>query len=128
MQRLGRFKASFGISAARSSNVSTGTGPRRARTRCCSPRPWRRSRAMNLFILFYDYVDDMAERRGPVRPAHLEHAHAYAERGELVLGGALVEPIDGAVIVFRVDSPAAVETFVRNDPYVKAGLVTGHRI
>jgi len=30
--------------------------------------------------------------------------------------------------VFRVDSAAEVEAFVRNDPYVKNGIVTSHRI
>jgi uncharacterized protein len=83
---------------------------------------------MKFFLLTYDYVDNMLERRAPVRPAHLEHAHAYSARGDIVLGGALVEPVDGAVIVFRAENPDLVAAFVENDPYVKAGLVRSHRI
>jgi uncharacterized protein YciI len=47
-------------------------------------------------------------------------AHA---RGELVLGGALVEPIDQGVYVFRGDSPEVAERFARNDSYVRRGFV-----
>ncbi|HYH65379.1 MAG TPA: YciI family protein, partial [Urbifossiella sp.] len=52
-------------------------------------------------------------------------AHA---RGELVLGGALADPTDGAVLLFRGDSPAAAEAFARADPYVRNGLVTAWRV
>jgi uncharacterized protein YciI len=46
------------------------------------------------------------------------------ERGELVLGGALVEPVDGAVLVL---SRETVERFAETDPYVINGLVTQWR-
>ena len=48
---------------------------------------------------------------------------AAADRGELVLGGAFASPVDGAVILFRGDSPAAAEQFAKNDPYVVNGVV-----
>ncbi|MBM3983154.1 MAG: hypothetical protein FJ304_23350 [Planctomycetes bacterium] len=76
------------------------------------------------FLLFYDVVPDYAERRVPLRAAHLAHAHAAVARGELVLGGALADPIDGAVLLFHCDSADVVEAFVAADPYVTAGLVT----
>ena len=76
------------------------------------------------WLLFYDYVEDMAERRAPFRDAHLALARQAHERGELLLAGALVEPLDGAVFVFTVEDAATVEAFVENDPYVKEGLVT----
>ena len=76
------------------------------------------------WLLFYDYVEDMAERRAPFRDAHLVLARQAHERGELLLAGALVEPLDGAVFVFTVEDAATVEAFVENDPYVKEGLVT----
>jgi uncharacterized protein YciI len=80
------------------------------------------------YLLFYDTVPDYAERRLPFRPAHLAHARAAVERGELVLGGALADPVDGAVLLFRCDSPAAAEAFARTDPYVRNGLVTAWRV
>jgi uncharacterized protein len=64
----------------------------------------------------------------PYRAEHLALARAAHQRGELVLGGALADPTDGAVIVFRGDSPAAAEAFARADPYVRNSLVTAWRV
>jgi uncharacterized protein YciI len=75
------------------------------------------------YLLFYEAGADYEERRKPFRAAHLEHARAAATHGELVLGGAFANPIDGAVLLFRGDSPAAAEQFATSDPYVLNGLV-----
>jgi uncharacterized protein len=73
------------------------------------------------YILFYDVVSDYVERRVQFREAHLNHARAAVERGELVLGGALVDPADMAVLVFNNESTATA--FANADPYVLNGLV-----
>lgn len=75
------------------------------------------------YILFYEGADDYLERRAAFRQEHLALAWQAAERGELVLGGAFANPVDGAAIVFQGDSPAAAERFARADPYVINGLV-----
>jgi uncharacterized protein YciI len=80
------------------------------------------------YLLLYDVVSDYVERRAPLRAEHLALARASHARGELVLGGALADPVDGAVLVFRGDSPAAAEAFARADPYVRHGLVTRWRV
>ncbi len=80
------------------------------------------------YLLIYDYVDNILERRTPFRDRHLALVRAAHQRGELPMAGALADPVDGAVLVFRADGPAAVEEFVRQDPYVANGLVTGWRI
>jgi uncharacterized protein YciI len=79
-------------------------------------------------ILFYEYVPDIAERRGPHRPAHLEHIAQEKASGRMILGGALGDPLHGGVFVFRDTDPAAIETYVQGDPYVAAGLVAAWRI
>lgn len=79
-------------------------------------------------LLFYDYVDDIAERRTPFREAHLTLAREMHERGILLMAGALVEPLDGAVLAFVTDDRSIVENFVAQDPYVREGLVTSWRI
>lgn len=76
------------------------------------------------YLLFYDVVDDYVERRLAFRAAHLKFASQAVERGELVLGGALADPVDGAVLLFRGSSPAVAERFAAADPYVMNGLVT----
>jgi uncharacterized protein YciI len=80
------------------------------------------------YLLLYDVVPDYVERRAPLRAAHIAHARAAIDRGELVLGGALANPPDGAVLLFRGDSPAAAEAFAASDPYVLNGLVTKWRV
>jgi hypothetical protein len=80
------------------------------------------------YLLMYDLVSDYLERRATYRDEHLGLAWAAAERGELLLGGALSEPTDCAMLLFTGDSPAAAEAFARKDPYVLAGLVTRWRV
>ncbi|MFL9960931.1 YciI-like protein [Paraburkholderia sediminicola] len=80
------------------------------------------------YLLMYDLVSDYLERRAEYREAHLKLAWAAAERGELLLAGALAEPTDGAVLLFEGDSPAAAEAFARADPYVLSGLVVRWRV
>jgi uncharacterized protein YciI len=76
------------------------------------------------YLLFYEANSDYGERRKPFRSAHLQHAREAVARGELVLGGAFANPVDGAVLLFRSDSAAEAERFARTDPYVLNGVVS----
>jgi uncharacterized protein YciI/heme-degrading monooxygenase HmoA len=77
---------------------------------------------MNYYALIYELVDDMVNRRVPFREEHLRLAREARARGELVLAGALSEPVDSALLVFHVDDKSKVEAFARKDPYVLNGL------
>jgi uncharacterized protein len=79
---------------------------------------------MSYYLLIYHVVDDYVTRRIPYREEHLRLARAAHERGELVLGGALADPVDQAILVFRAPDSSVVEVFIHNDPYIKNGLVT----
>jgi hypothetical protein len=76
------------------------------------------------FLLFYEVIPEYVERRPPLRAEHLALAKAAQARGDLVLGGALANPADGAVLLFQGDSPAAANAFAEADPYVRHGLVS----
>lgn len=80
------------------------------------------------YLLFYDVGDDYLERRAAHRAEHLDLARRAYARGELVLGGALADPADGAVLLFRGESPVVAEAFAEADPYVRNGLVSGWRV
>jgi uncharacterized protein len=80
------------------------------------------------YMLFYDLVDDYVTRRQPHRGAHLKYARTFVDRGELLLAGALAEPIDQAVLLFESQSAAVAEAFAAGDPYVLQGLVTAWRV
>jgi len=79
---------------------------------------------MKHFLLFYDVSADYLQRRGEFREAHLRKAWASHAAGELMLGGALTDPVDGAVLLFRASSARVVEEFAKADPYVVNALVT----
>lgn len=80
------------------------------------------------YLLIYDVAPDYLTRRGEFRNAHLSLAWAAHERGELILGGALADPADGAVLLFEGDSPESAEAFANADPYVRNGLVERWRV
>jgi uncharacterized protein YciI len=80
------------------------------------------------WLLMYELVDDYLERRAAQRDEHLALAWAAVSRGELLLAGAVAEPVDSALLLFQGDTPAAAEAFARADPYVKAGLVKRWRV
>lgn len=80
------------------------------------------------YLMFYDLVPEYLERRGEFRDKHLALARAAVARGELVLGGALADPADQAVLLFKADSPAVAEAFAKADPYVQEGLVKQWRV
>ena len=80
------------------------------------------------YLLFYTVAGDYLARRAAFRKAHLEHAWTAAEKGDLVLGGALANPPDAAILLFKGDSPAAAEAFAREDPYVRNGVVVSWRV
>lgn len=79
---------------------------------------------MKHFLLTYTLSDDYLARREPLRAAHLALAQAAVDRGEIVLGGALTDPADRALILFAGEDAEAAKAFVAADPYVRDRLVT----
>src|SRR5215475_5920763 len=75
------------------------------------------------YLLFYEVAEDYLSRRAQFRNEHLQKAWEASARGELVLGGALANPVDGAVLLFKGESPEVAENFAQADPYVTSGLV-----
>ena len=39
------------------------------------------------------------------------------------MAGALADPVDSAVLIFKGDTPEVAESFAKNDPYVLNGLI-----
>lgn len=78
---------------------------------------------MKHYLLFYTVADDYLDRRGTYRNQHLEKAWESHGNGELLLGGALTDPTDMAVLLFKGESRAVAEDFAKTDPYVTNGLI-----
>jgi len=80
------------------------------------------------FLLTYQYSDDYLTRRALFRNEHLRLAWAAQARGELMLGGAVGDPANSAVLVFDCDGASTVEQFVQADPYFHNRLVRSYTI
>lgn len=84
--------------------------------------------AERLYALFYDYVEDIGEKRAPFREAHLALIARWHDEGRLEIAGAVGDPPHSGLFGFRVDDPGEVQAFMDEDPYVANGLVVGHRV
>jgi uncharacterized protein YciI len=83
---------------------------------------------MKYFALFYDVVDGFVDKRMPFREEHLRLVREANARGDIVIAGALGDPPESALLVFRVPSSVVAEEFARRDPYVRQGLVVGWKV
>jgi uncharacterized protein YciI len=80
------------------------------------------------YLLIYDVTPEYLARRGEFRAEHLSLAWAAHDRGELVLGGAVGDPPDSAILMFQGETGEAAEKFATADPYVRNGLVARWRV
>ena len=82
------------------------------------------------YLLRYDYIPDVLEKRGPYREGHLDLAKKMIAEGTCLSGGPTgekgMEVPSGALFIFT-DFDAA-KLFVDEDPYTQNGIVTGHSI
>lgn len=78
---------------------------------------------MKHFLLRYESVPDIMERRGPFRAEHLAQLKQLESQGHLLLAGAYVGEPPGAVFIFQGETDAAAQAFAKSDPYVTAGLI-----
>lgn len=78
------------------------------------------------YLLSYELAPDYLERRPNFRDAHLALAWRAAESGALLLGGAVGDPVESALLLFT-DADAA-SAFAEADPYVSEGLVRRWRV
>lgn len=75
------------------------------------------------YILNYKASENFAKEKKQYQNEHkllMKKAH---EKGELILAGGLLKPSNGGMLIFKVQDPKVVEEFVKNDPYVKYGII-----
>mmetsp|Transcript_21177 Transcript_21177/g.29665 ORF Transcript_21177/g.29665 Transcript_21177/m.29665 type:complete len:131 (+) Transcript_21177:128-520(+) len=88
------------------------------------------SLAATNYLLKYDYIPDVLEKRGPHRAGHLDLAKKMISEDKCLSGGPTGHPgmevPSGALFIFT-DLESA-EKFIKEDPYVEHGIVTGHSI
>lgn len=79
---------------------------------------------MKTFAVFTHFVENAAEKRAPFREAHLAHLRELHEKGVLILGGALQNPLDQGLLIIRAESESDIEQILANDAYAKNGVWT----
>jgi uncharacterized protein YciI len=80
------------------------------------------------YLLVYDVGPEFVERRGVFRNEHLALIQVAQAKGDLLLAGALADPVDQELFLFQGDGPAAASRFAASDPYVLHGLVRSWRV
>jgi uncharacterized protein len=78
---------------------------------------------LSTFLVIYRYVPGMEERRTPHRPAHIEWLKDMHSANRLILAGALQDPVDTGVLIFRAPDAYTVRQLLLHDPYARADLV-----
>jgi uncharacterized protein len=128
------FRALGRASTLAFATVSRGALPRHAGSNsfCVSSYSYSTTTALQAtqYLLRYDYISDVLEKRGPYREGHLGLAKQMIEDGTCLSGGPTgevgMEVPTGALFIFTEE--AAAKAFVEGDPYVANGIVTGHSI
>lgn len=72
-------------------------------------------------------VKDATEKRAPFRAQHLERLAKLFSEGALVIAGAY-DDMSGGLLVFDLESEAAVKAVMDSDIYSKNGIWTGYSI
>lgn len=79
---------------------------------------------MKTYAVFTHFVENAAEKRAPHREAHLAHLRELHASGKLVLGGALQDPMDAGLLIFRAESKEEIEAALATDSYAQNGIWT----
>ena len=79
---------------------------------------------MKTFAVFTHFVENAAEKRAPHREAHLAHIRELHDKGMVLMGGALQNPLDSGLLIMRAESPEEIERTLANDSYAKNGVWT----
>jgi uncharacterized protein YciI len=77
-------------------------------------------------VLFYRSTPDVMAKAPIHFPAHKERVDAFHRRGDLLAVGTWADPREGSMAVFRTRT--AAEDFVKDDPFVKNGVVSSYEI
>ena len=83
------------------------------------------------YLLKYDYIPEVLEKRGPYREEHIALANKFIEEGTCLSGGpvgdvGMAAVPKGALFVFA-DAESAKQ-YAEGDPYVANGIVTEYSI
>ena len=78
------------------------------------------------FVAFANDKPGMEEVRAAVRPSHRRFLRQHGHPVKVLLGGPMLDEksqkMNGTMLVIEADCIEQVEDFVKQDPYIEAGL------
>ncbi|HSD22659.1 MAG TPA: YciI family protein [Anaeromyxobacter sp.] len=77
-------------------------------------------------VLLYQSAPDVLTKAPIHFPAHKARVDEFHRRGDLLAVGTWADPREGSMAVFRTRQ--AAEEFVKDDPFVKNGVVASYQI
>lgn len=81
---------------------------------------------MAKFAAILEYTSD-ADRLSEVRPTHREYLQGLVEAGKLFRSGPFPDG-SGSLIIYEAEDLAEAQVLLANDPFSKAGLITGVKL
>ncbi|ACL39405.1 YciI family protein [Pseudarthrobacter sp. SL88] len=82
---------------------------------------------MTVFAVEYVYAADSTEARNEARPAHREWTGGLAEDGVILASGPYGDGA-GALLIFKADNEASLNSVLKQDPFAAAGVIAGIRV
>ncbi|PVU81292.1 hypothetical protein DDP54_15415 (plasmid) [Cellulomonas sp. WB94] len=82
---------------------------------------------MSIFAVEYTY-NDLPDLRTQELARHRAYLGSLAEDGRLLGSGPYTDGSPGALLVFRVDGRAALDTLLAADPFAVVGLIAEARV
>ncbi|MFD2569189.1 YciI family protein [Spirosoma soli] len=81
---------------------------------------------MQYVIHAYDHTDTNAlDRRMAVRPSHLDYVRQLKEKGQFLLGGALLNAdgnMIGSMLILDLETEDQLNDYLETDPYIVEGV------
>ncbi|UFH53075.1 YciI family protein [Spirosoma sp. KNUC1025] len=81
---------------------------------------------MRYVIHAYDYKDaDALDRRMRARPDHFDYVRLLKQKGQFILGGALLSPdgkMIGSMLLLEMESQEHLQHYLQTDPYIVQGV------
>jgi len=85
------------------------------------------SKTQPCYVVEAAYVSGAADKRQPFREQHLERMGKLQAEGALALAGAF-DDMSGSLLVFNLETEAAVKAIVESDIYWRNKIWTGYTI
>jgi len=82
---------------------------------------------MTVFAVEYVYAADSTEARNEARPAHRDWTGGLAEDGVILASGPYGDGA-GALLIFKADNEASLNSVLKQDPFAAAGVIAGIRV